>query len=66
MGDAGVISESFLSLVSGLQAALAQLGKCPPHLGTDNSSAATHELEQMPGGRGAIIPITWSCARTTI
>jgi hypothetical protein len=43
------ISESFLSLVSGLQAALAQLGKCPPHLGTDNSSAATHELEQMPG-----------------
>jgi hypothetical protein len=43
------ISESFLSLVSGLQAALAQLGKCPPHLGTDNTSAATHELEQMPG-----------------
>ena len=43
------ISESFLSLVSGLQGALAQLGKCPPHLGTDNSSAATHELEQMPG-----------------
>jgi hypothetical protein len=43
------ISESFLSLVSGLQAALAQLGKCPPHLGTDNSSAATHELEQLPG-----------------
>ena len=43
------ISESFLSLVSGLQAALAQLGKCPPHLGSDNSSAATHELEQIPG-----------------
>lgn len=43
------ISESFLSLVSGLQAALAQLGKSPEHLGTDNSSAATHELEQMPG-----------------
>jgi hypothetical protein len=43
------ISESFLSLVSGLQAALGQLGKCPPHLGTDNSSAATHELEAMPG-----------------
>ena len=43
------ISESFLSLVSGLQAALAQLGKCPRHLGTDNSSAATHELERMPG-----------------
>ena len=43
------ISESFLSLVTGLQAALGQLGKCPPHLGTDNTSAATHELEQMPG-----------------
>ena len=37
------VSESFLSLVSGLQAALAQLGKCPVHLGTDNSSAATHD-----------------------
>jgi hypothetical protein len=43
------ISESFLSLVSGLQAALEQLRKCPECLGTDNSSAATHELEQMPG-----------------
>ena len=43
------ISESFLSLVSGLPAALAQLGKSPPHLGTDNSRAATHELEQIPG-----------------
>jgi hypothetical protein len=43
------LSESFLSLVAGLQAALAQLGKSPPHLGTDNTSAATHELEQMPG-----------------
>lgn len=43
------ISESFLSLVSGLQAALGQLGKCPLCLGTDNTSAATHELEQMPG-----------------
>jgi hypothetical protein len=43
------LSESFLSLVSGLQAALAQLGKSPPHLGTDNSSAATHELEALPG-----------------
>ena len=42
-------SESFLSLVAGLQAALKQLGKCPPHLGTDNSSAATHELAAMPG-----------------
>jgi hypothetical protein len=43
------ISESFLSLVSGLQAALRQLGKSPFCLGTDHSSAATHELEQMPG-----------------
>jgi hypothetical protein len=43
------ISESFLSLVGGLQAALAKLGKSPPYLGTDNTSAATHELEQMPG-----------------
>jgi hypothetical protein len=43
------LSESFLSLVSGLQAALAQLGKCPVHLVTDNSSAATHELESLPG-----------------
>jgi hypothetical protein len=43
------ISESFLSLVSGLQAALVELGKSPECLGTDNSSAATHELEQMPG-----------------
>jgi hypothetical protein len=42
-------SESFLSLVTGLQAALARLGKSPPNLGTDNTSAATHELEQMPG-----------------
>jgi hypothetical protein len=43
------VSESFLSLVAGLQAALAQLGKGPLHLVTDNSSAATHELESMPG-----------------
>jgi hypothetical protein len=43
------ISESFLSLVGGLQAALGQLGGRPECLGTDNSSAATHELEQMPG-----------------
>jgi hypothetical protein len=43
------ISESFLSLVTGLQGALGQLGRCPSHLGTDNTSAATHELEQMPG-----------------
>ena len=43
------VSESFLSLVSGLQAALAQLGKCPLVLGTDNSSAATHDVEEMAG-----------------
>jgi hypothetical protein len=43
------LSESFLSLVSGLQNALNQLGKSPQVLGTDNSSAATHELESMPG-----------------
>lgn len=42
-------SESFLSLVSGLQAAFAQLGRCPRCLGTDNSSAATHELVDVPG-----------------
>jgi hypothetical protein len=40
------ISESFLSLVSGLQAALQQLGGIPKCLGTDNTSAATHELEE--------------------
>ncbi len=43
------ISESFLSLVGGLQAAYAQLGKSTPVLCTDNSSAATHELEAIPG-----------------
>lgn len=43
------VSESFLSLVTGLQAALGQLGKSPRYLGTDNTSAATHELEQMAG-----------------
>jgi len=41
------LSESFLSLIGGLQAALKQLGKSAPHLGTDNSSAATHEVEAM-------------------
>ena len=48
------ISESFLSLVSGLQNALAQLGRSPKVLGTDNSSTATHELECVAGrgGRG--------------
>ena len=35
--------------VTGLQAALGQLGRCPRYLGTDNTSAATHDLEQMPG-----------------
>lgn len=48
------ISESFLSLVGGLQNALEQLGRSPEVLGTDNSSTATHELESIPGrgGRG--------------
>ena len=41
-------SESFLSLVSGLQACLGQLGRKPRYLGTDHSSAATHEIS--PGG----------------
>jgi hypothetical protein len=41
-------SESFLSLVSGLQASLGQLGKKPRYLSTDHSSAATHEIS--PGG----------------
>jgi hypothetical protein len=43
------ISESFLSLVAGFQAAVKQLGRRPLFLGTDNSSAATHELEAIPG-----------------
>ena len=43
------ISESFLSLVSGLQAAFKQLGGVPQCLCTDNSSAATHELEAVAG-----------------
>jgi hypothetical protein len=43
-------SESFLSLVSGLQAALQRLGKAPQYLGTDQSSAATHEISN--GHRG--------------
>ena len=41
-------SESFLSLVSGLQASLGKLGKKPLYLSTDHSSAATHEIS--PGG----------------
>lgn len=43
------VSESFLSLVTGLQAALGALGKSPKCLLTDNSSAATHDLERMAG-----------------
>lgn len=43
-------TESFLSLVAGLQAALGRLGKSPPNLATDNTSAATHEAgEPIPG-----------------
>ena len=38
-------SESFLSLVSAVQACLNRLGKAPQCLGTDNSSAATHEID---------------------
>jgi hypothetical protein len=34
-------------LITGLQAALGRLGKSPEHLGTDNTSAATHELLDM-------------------
>lgn len=37
------VSESFMSLVSGFQAAIDELGACPTHLCTDNTSAATHE-----------------------
>jgi hypothetical protein len=44
-------SESFLSLVGGLQASLAQLGKKPRHLSTDHSSAATHEISPGAGQR---------------
>ncbi|MGA1731069.1 MAG: IS21 family transposase [Steroidobacteraceae bacterium] len=42
------ISESFLSLVSGLQAAFRELQRIPQTLCTDNTSAATHEVESMP------------------
>lgn len=45
-------SESFLSLVSGLQAFLGRLGRKPRYLGTDNSSAATHEIGAGSGERG--------------
>lgn len=44
-------SESFLSLVSGLQACLGRLGKKPRYLGTDHSSAATHQIGQGSGLR---------------
>lgn len=44
-------SESFLSLVHGLQASLGQLGRKPLYLGTDHSSAATHEISPGSGER---------------
>lgn len=44
-------SESFLSLVSGLQASLGRLGRKPRYLATDNSSAATHEISPGLGKR---------------
>ncbi|HIG28179.1 MAG TPA: IS21 family transposase [Verrucomicrobiales bacterium] len=42
------ISESFLSLVSGLQGAFKMLGKRPTHLSTDNTSSATHQVCDHP------------------
>ena len=39
-------SESFLSLVAGFQACVWKLGRVPRHLSTDNSSAATHEIDR--------------------
>ena len=48
-------SESFLSLVGGLQASLGQLGKKPRYLSTDHSSAATHEIS-LGGNRRAFNP----------
>lgn len=44
-------SESLLSLVRGLQASLGRLGRKPPYLGTDHSSAATHEISRGSGER---------------
>lgn len=38
-------SESFLSLVGTLQACFGKLGRVPKYVSTDNSSAATHEIE---------------------
>ncbi len=60
------ISESFSILVTGLQAALGQLGKSPLNLGTGNTSAATHELEQMPVVPTGITSITWNYGRTML
>ncbi len=48
-------SESFLSLVGGLQASLGKLGKMPRYLSTDHSSAATHEI-CATGGKRAFNP----------
>jgi transposase InsO family protein len=45
-------SESFLSLKSGLQAALWQLGKVPLICQTDNSSTATHQMRRGKKERG--------------
>lgn len=44
-------SESFLSLVHGLQASLGQLGRKPCYLATDHSSAATHQISPGSGQR---------------
>jgi len=44
-------TESFLSLLAGLQAALGRLGKSPPNLATDNTSAATHDMGVTIPGR---------------
>jgi hypothetical protein len=46
-------SESFLSLVAGVQACLDRLGGAPRFLATDNSSTATHEVD---GARRAFNP----------
>jgi hypothetical protein len=45
------VSESFMSLKSGFQAAVHQLGRCPERLNTDNTSAATHEEKLGTGKR---------------
>ena len=46
------LSESFESLISGLQRALWKLGGVPQELILDNMSAATHELGKGQKGRG--------------